>query len=1415
MRLFSALLALASLACAAEPFEIREGDRVLLLGDALLERENTYGTLETRLHEQFPDRTFTVRNLSWAGDTPAGWSRASFDPAETGLARLKEHLDLVKPTVVFLGYGMAASLQELTENARDWTLNPDPRYQAEKMNVARFKRELGALVDLISGRVGVPPAGSRVSPEATSTAPGGTPGAAGGTPTLPGNVRFVLLSPIRHEDLRATRPGLPDPAEHNKLIEQYSKAVEEVAKEKGALFVSLWKLPYFSIPADREDGGLGVTDNGVTPNEFGMQFIAGAVSKALGHKRWFMHSAPPEGPEWFEWIEKMSAAILRKNDLFFHRFRPANSTYLFGFRKHEQGQNAKEMAEFDPIIAAADAEIDRIKRGGKSAATPAGTAQSAVATAATVRAKQQAAPLQSLPVPTFDLDPSLEISLWAESPLLGKPTQMAWDAAGRLWVACTPIYPQIEPGAHPDDKVVVLEDTDRDGKADKSVTFADDLLIPSGVATDIFDSRLRDSRLAEEARPTSIENLAIENRKSSAAYVAASTELLHLTDTDGDGRADQRRVVLSGFGTEDTHHNLHTLRWGPDGRLYMNQSVYTHSHLETPWGLVRLNAGGCLAYDPRTERVEVFMQGLWNPWGHAWDRWGQSFFTDGAGFAGLAWAFPGAVFNPSEGARKTMPTISPGTYPKFAGLEIIHSPLFPADWQGTAVTCDFRAHRLVRFQINDLAPAKSGYVTQELPDLLRTADLAFRPIDVRLGPDGALYVADWTNPVINHGEVDFRDPRRDHVHGRIWRLAPKGRPPVAWSPPALPVPDAGDPASPQPRARLAALRTHARQPSLAAVTTVLAAAQNAPADDPHYEFAAWRSINDLAEVWTEALAKGEWVADSPEKEKQLAWGLGAIRPELARGALAHLLAAGKVPLDGSGPWIELLGQAGDGPALQQLWEPIVVGYAGDCCENDATRALTEKVRGFPNEAVAKRALAALLEAARTRGARPAAGLEFAPVLFHASEPWRTGAVELAGLWKAPGTLEKIPELLGEPDLAPATRRAVFKTLRALDARALLEAQCAPGPNQRDAVLALAALDFQKAAAYFPAVLAQADDATWRELLAIKGAPDALAAAFPQGVPADRALKIARELGRPGAKLVAALFHSTDVPKAPYTGPAPDIVRRDGDPARGEEIYHRPALACVTCHAIGGAGGRVGPELGALGASAPLDYIIESLYAPNAKVKEGYHAVSLTLQDGTVAAGVLARETEQDFILRTAAGTEQTVPKARVTTRENLGSLMPAGLLTGLQPREHIDLAAFLAQLGKPGVYDASRATVARTWWVFTAGDVVGSVSSLRPGDATPKVFTNVDGRLPRERLAASGAAFLAAKLHLATAGPTRFTLAGIREAWLDGQPLPVASEPNPRVELGPGDHLLVVKVDAAAPPDALRAEVDAGRFLAE
>src|SRR5947208_29938 len=201
---------------------------------------------------------------------------------------------------------------------------------------------------------------------------------------------------------------------------------------------------------------------------------------------------------------------------------------------------------------------------------------------------------------TFIVAPGFEVNLYAADPLLAKPIQMNFDPQGRLWVASSEVYPQIQPGQKANDKIIVLEDTDGDGRADKTTVFADGLLIPTGVEPG-----------------------------DGGAYVADSTALVHLMDTDGDGKADRRRVVLSGFGTEDTHHILHTLRWGPDGMLYFNQSIYIHSHIETPWGVKHLNAGGIWQFRPETMQLNVFMRGLVNGWGHAFDAYGQSFATDG------------------------------------------------------------------------------------------------------------------------------------------------------------------------------------------------------------------------------------------------------------------------------------------------------------------------------------------------------------------------------------------------------------------------------------------------------------------------------------------------------------------------------------------------------------------------------------------------------------------------------------------------------------------------------------------------------------------------------------------------------------------------------------------------------------------
>ncbi len=221
---------------------------------------------------------------------------------------------------------------------------------------------------------------------------------------------------------------------------------------------------------------------------------------------------------------------------------------------------------------------------------------------------------------TFKVAEGFEVQLYVSDPDIAKPIHMNFDAQGRLWIASSEVYPHIKPGQPATDKILVVEDTDRDGIADKTTVFVDGLLIPTGVVPG-----------------------------DGGVYVVNSTELVHYEDLDGDLKGDVRNVVLSGFGSEDTHHLLHSLRWGPDGALYMNQSIYIHSHVETPHGVRRLRGGGIWRFRPETMQLDVVCRGFVNPWGHHFDYWGQSFATDGAYGEGINYVFPGAVYVTAPG----------------------------------------------------------------------------------------------------------------------------------------------------------------------------------------------------------------------------------------------------------------------------------------------------------------------------------------------------------------------------------------------------------------------------------------------------------------------------------------------------------------------------------------------------------------------------------------------------------------------------------------------------------------------------------------------------------------------------------------------------------------------------------------------
>src|SRR5687767_306833 len=155
---------------------------------------------------------------------------------------------------------------------------------------------------------------------------------------------------------------------------------------------------------------------------------------------------------------------------------------------------------------------------------------------------------------SFKVAEGFEVGLFAsEKDGIVNPIASRFDRFGRLWVIGSITYPQIKPGEEPNDYVRVLEDTDGDGKADKSTVFADKLMIPTGLEVD---------------------------GDGKGCWVGEGTKLWHMRDTDGDGKADQREVVLRGFGTGDNHQNLNSFRWSPGGELYFSQGLHAFSRVE-------------------------------------------------------------------------------------------------------------------------------------------------------------------------------------------------------------------------------------------------------------------------------------------------------------------------------------------------------------------------------------------------------------------------------------------------------------------------------------------------------------------------------------------------------------------------------------------------------------------------------------------------------------------------------------------------------------------------------------------------------------------------------------------------------------------------------------------------------------------
>jgi len=388
----NASLPTASAAKRREPFELRDGDRVVLLGGTFFERAQRYGYLETEFQLRFPDRKFSVRNLGWSGDTVFAESRGIFDAPAKGYARMIEQVKGLKPTVIFLHYG------------GNEAFNGDAYLDT-------FVKQYEKLLDDLA----------------------------------PTGAELVLFSP---RPLFHLPPPLPDPTAQNELRREYGSAIQKLAERRGLRFVSLYPLLKTDLrQAQGESARLSITDDGLHLNDLGYKLVSTlfevktfgprplSAKERLGTQRVEIDAdgtlkqshgcevlnprATTEGLTFevrFEhplsmlaqlkvnglrageyelkidgkplnWKltetqlaedfrtdgrigrafigtthDELREAVIEKNEMYFHRWRPQNVTYLFLFRKHEQGNNAKEVEEFEQIVAKLDDRIFELKQ---------------------------------------------------------------------------------------------------------------------------------------------------------------------------------------------------------------------------------------------------------------------------------------------------------------------------------------------------------------------------------------------------------------------------------------------------------------------------------------------------------------------------------------------------------------------------------------------------------------------------------------------------------------------------------------------------------------------------------------------------------------------------------------------------------------------------------------------------------------------------------------------------------------------------------------------------------------------------------------------------------------------------------------------------------------------------------------------
>jgi putative heme-binding domain-containing protein len=884
---------------------------------------------------------------------------------------------------------------------------------------------------------------------------------------------------------------------------------------------------------------------------------------------------------------------------------------------------------------------------------------------APTEAKTPAEELKSFQVPA-----GFEVQLVAAEPDIGKPIQIAFDAKGRLWATTSRHYPfAAGPGEKMTDKLFVLSDFGPDGRAKKIETFADNLNIPIGV-------------------------LPLPDGKS--CLVSEVGQIVKLTDTDGDGKADKKEPILTGFGTKDTHGMMNSFLLQPDGWVYACHGFANDSQVVGRDGSkISMNSGNTFRFKPDGTQVQNWTFGQVNPFGLTADPWGNLYTAD-CHSKPITQLIPQATYSsfskPHDGLGFA-PHVTRHDHGSTAlcGLAWYDQGNFPTQYRGAMFLGNVVMNRI---NSDKIIWKGSTPVAEELPDFVTSSDLWFRPTDIKVGPDGALYFADFYNRIIGHYEVDLKHPQRDKDRGRLWRVVWKSEPGVnpvhedAIAPKQLREAAYSKAMTPdmqtilldnlrlaEPQVRRAAIDALIVHPTSKAIEPLVTIIAGCPSEDTHLQHAARVALRNCLQS-PEAWPIVETLSQDKKSAVILADVSVGVPTKLAAQYLTKQLQAGKI----EARFCERIGRYGD------------------------DEAATAAVEAILKQSKPVAALKALVQGLQSRGsAIPATALTRIEKTCEEGLASKDGdqlleSMGLAGNLRIRNVYDPLVTLASMVDRPDAQRAEAFSVIMQIE------------PVKATPVLVKALSTPTTSAALrdrLVGILAGANtiEARTALLTALQTAPTRLAVSIAAGLaqsPAGAtALLEAVKQGKASARLlqerpVAVKLQALDGGKfrgqvAELTKGLPSAdakteellkARAQGYVAakpsveRGKAIY---TTQCANCHQLGGAGAKIGPQLDGIGIRG-LERLLEDTLDPNRNVDAEFRTTVLNLTDGRTLSGLVLREEGQTVILADALGKEVRINTSDIDkrTRSPL-SPMPANFDTTLKPEEYYDLMAYLLE----------------------------------------------------------------------------------------------------------------------------------------